>query len=95
MRITNKHLELQIERLNQVTNAPENPWTRADGKLTANIGSHYLSQSDGGVCVHRMMNTGGGVDTPVFYGHTPKRELFDRLVSYIAGIETGKQSRKN
>jgi len=90
MRTTIKDLELQIERLNQVTNAPENPWTRADGKLTANIGSHYLSQCYGGFCVHRMANTGGGVATPVSCGHIPKRELFDRLVAYIAGIEAGK-----
>ena len=92
MRITNKHLELQIERLNEITNSPKTPYTRAeDGKLTANVGNHHLSGAYGGFCVHRMANTSGGVSTPISYGHIPKRELYEKLVSYIAGIETGKR----
>jgi len=91
MRTTLKELESQIELLNQITNSPPTPYTRAeDGKLTANIGNHHLSRAYGGFCVHRMANTSGGASSPISYGHIPKRDLFERLVSYIAGIEAGK-----
>ena len=91
MRITNKQIEAQIERLNTVTNSPTAPYTRAeDGTLRANIGNHHLSGAYGGVCVHRMVNTSGGVSSPISCGHIPKRELYEKLVSYIAGIEAGK-----
>ena len=91
-RITTKMLEIRIDYLNELTDAPKEPYTKGeDGKLTANIGNHHLSFAYGGVCVHRTMNKGGGVDTPITYGHVPKRELFEKLVSFIAGIELGKK----
>ena len=90
-RITNKQIEAQIDHLNKLTGSPETPWARVDGRNTANVGNYHLSGAYGGVCVHRMENTGGGVSTPISYGHVPKRELYEKLVSFIAGIETGKQ----
>jgi hypothetical protein len=92
MRITNTHLELQIERLNELTNSPKTPYTPSEEGTPqqANVGNHHLSGAYGGFCVHRMANTSGGVSTPISYGHIPKRELYEKLASYIAGIETGK-----
>jgi hypothetical protein len=90
MRITNKQIEAQISHLNRITGSPETPWTRKDGRNTANIGNYHLSQAYGGACVHRMENTGGGVSTPICNGHVPKREIYGLLVAFIAGIETEK-----
>ena len=95
MRITLNQLEAQIEQLNSITNSPKSPWTQGtDGKLTANIGNHHLSRAYGGYCVHRMANTSGGASSPISDGHIPKRELYDRLVAYISGIEAGKRLSK-
>jgi hypothetical protein len=87
--VTIKQLQAQIERLNQLTGNPLAPYTRSDdGKLHGNVGNFHLSQAYGGVCVHRMANDCGGVTTPIFHGHRPKREAFGLLVAYIAGIES-------
>ena len=87
-RITDKQLQALVDRLNEITGSPKESWTRgANKKLRANIGNYYISGAYGGVCLHRMMNDGGGVTTPLTYGHVPKRELFNQLRAYIAGLE--------
>ena len=35
----------------------------------------------------RTMNEGGGIDCPIGQGHVPKRELFEKIDSFIRGIE--------
>lgn len=89
-RITTAQLETLIARLNRITNSPETPWTRVDGRHVANIGNYHLSGAYGGVCVHRMANTSGGVSSPIVGHHVPKRELFELLYAYIRGIEFAK-----
>ena len=91
MRITNKKLNETIDLLNQITNSPATPWSKVGGKLVANVGNYHLYEAYGGACVHRMANTSGAAESMVTYGHVPKRELFNRLVSYIAGVEAGKK----
>lgn len=87
-RITNKQLEHLVDRINELTGSPKTAWTRQpDGSLRANIGNYHISGAYGGVCLHRMMNDGGGVTTPLSYGHIPKRELYDQLRAFIAGLE--------
>lgn len=91
-RITNKMLENKIDYLNEITSSPKEPWSKnKSGKLIANIDNYHISGAYGGVCVHRMANEGGGVTTPIVYGHVPKRELYNALCSYINGIEFGKK----
>jgi superoxide dismutase len=88
-RITNKHLEGMIARLNRLTNSPAKPYERNEaGRLVAQIGNYHLSQAYGGVCLHRMHNEGGGVTTPLSGGHVPKRELYEQIYAFIRGIET-------
>ena len=85
-RITIKHLRALCDRLNEVTDSPMTPWrTNVEGRQVASIGNFHISQAYGGYCVHRMHNEGGGVTTPVSYGHIPARELFDRMHSFIDG----------
>ena len=85
-RITESHLQAKIDRLNRVTGSPAEPYT--DGK--ANIGNYHLSHAYGGVCLHRMHNSGGAVSSPLSTGHVSKRELAGLLSSFIAGIESTK-----
>ena len=87
-RITQSMLEKRVEYLNKITGSPETPWVRdADGNFTSNIGNYHLSGAYGGVSLHRMMNESGGIEDVFSCGHTPKRELFNRLCSFIDGYE--------
>jgi len=87
MRITQKDLEQKATLLNEITRSPLTAWTRTDGKNTANIGHYYVSQAYGGVNLMRNVNLGGGVSEPLSFGHVPKRELYQMLCAFIAGIE--------
>ena len=91
-RITINMLESKLAYLNRITENPPTQYTLdAEGKYTANIGNYHLSQCYGGVCVHQIMNEGGGVTVPLTDGYRPKREVFTELSAFIRGIEAGKQ----
>ena len=87
MRITQKDLEQKVTLLNEITGSPLTHWTRANGKITANIGHFYVSQAYGGVNLARNVNLGGGVSETLSCGHMPKKELYQMLCAFIAGIE--------
>lgn len=88
-RITEKNLEALCTRLNKLTGNPEQPYSVKLGAdhHTANIGNYHLSHAYGGVCLHQMMNESGGVHSVFGMGHGTKRELYDQLRAFIAGIE--------
>lgn len=81
-RVTEKQLQAVVDRLNRITNSPMSPYL--DGK--AQPGNYHLSHAYGGVCLHRMVNEGGGVSSPLSTGHIPKRELLNLMHAYISGI---------
>lgn len=83
-RITDKHLEAIVARINTITKSPVSPYI--DGK--AQVGNYHLSHAYGGVCLHRMHNEGGGVSDPLSCGHVSKRQLADMLYAFIAGINS-------
>jgi len=85
-RITKKQLVARIETINSILNRPLTPYTRTDDKLVANIGNFSLSQAYGGYGVHLMANDGGGVSCPIWDGHIPAREAYERLSSFIRGL---------
>ena len=86
-RITEKQLESLVQWVNELTNSPATSYTRAeDGKLSANIGNYHLYYAYGGVNLHRMTNTGGGVNTPLGEVTRTKRELFNQLHAFINGL---------
>ena len=90
MRITRKHLEPIIDRLNRLTGSPSEPWTNDGDKFRANIGNFHLSEAYGGYCLHRMSNEHGGVSDVFSSGHIKARDLYDQLHAYLRGIEFGK-----
>jgi hypothetical protein len=89
-RITKKQLIARIETINSILNRPATPYSQADGKLIANIGNFSLSQCYGGYCVHLMVNDGGGVSTPIWAGHIPARDAYERISAFIAGLQFSK-----
>ena len=87
-RITEKMLEIRVQRLNELTESPTESYkTGEDGRREAQIGNFHLSHAYGGVCVHRMSNLGGGVSCPLTNCHRPKREVFEELGAFLDGIE--------
>jgi hypothetical protein len=82
-RISIKDLERLTLIINEATGSPVVPY--ADGK--AQIGNYHISQAYGGVCLHRMHSEGGAITTPLCSYHEPKRDLYNRMVAFIAGIE--------
>lgn len=94
-RITDSMLQARIDRLNKLTGSPMAPYIQnANGKWEAQIGNFHLSHAYGGVCVHRMVNESGGCSTPIVYGHVTKRECFDALCAFMAGIEFSQQMQE-
>ena len=87
MRTSIKTLEYLVNQINELTNSPLTPYSRTGEKFTGNIGNFHISQAYGGVCVHRMANTSGGVNTPIWQGHISKREAESQIRSFIRGLE--------
>ena len=81
-RITDKDLEAIAARINRITGSPLEPYI--DGKVQ--IGNYHISHAYGGVCLHRMSNTSGGVSEPLSTGHVPKRELANLMYAFISGL---------
>ena len=93
MRITEKMLQHQVDYLNTLTGNPSKSWTfdEETKRSKANIGNYHLYFAYGGVCLHQMVNDGGGVTTPIGGGCVPKKELHQKLSAFISGIELGKK----
>lgn len=91
MRITKKILKSKLDTLNELLGVPKTAYSKdKNGKLSANIGTHYLSSGYGGVTVNRIINEGGGVTCPLGHGYVSNRELADKISAYIDGISLGK-----
>lgn len=88
MRTSISTLKALVNQINTLQGMPLEPYSRIDGKLQANIGNFHLSQAYGGVCVHRMANEHGGITTPIWGGHVPKREAENMIRAYISGMES-------
>lgn len=88
-RITEKHLQAMVNRLNKLTNSPTEYMT--NGKI--NVGYYHIDYAYGGVQLVRTMNEGGGVTCPLSNGHMPKRELYDQIWAFIRGIELAKEQQ--
>ena len=87
-RITNADLEHLVKRINDITKSPPEPYECVDGKYIPQPGCYHLSWAYGGVCLEKMHTSGSGV-TSVISGYGTKRELYEKMHSFILGIEAG------
>lgn len=103
-RITQKDLEYLVERINEVTGSPTTSYTKTKNavlaseqqkyqraEIKANIGNYHLDYAYGGVQLVRMVNEHGGITSISRSCHTPKRELYNWMQAFVAGIGLGKQ----
>ncbi len=88
MRVTMKHLEYLVARINRITGSPDKPYPPvSEGHRPANVGNYHLDCSYGGVALVRMHNEAGGIENVFGCGHVTKADLHNRLATFIAGIE--------
>ena len=89
-RITNRDLELMVNQLNAITDSPLETYSRnqENTRSIANVGNFHISSAYGGVALHRISNPSGSVSTPLGLGHVTKRELYDSMSAFLAGIES-------
>lgn len=85
-RITKKHLQAQVDRINKLTGSPLTRWSD-DGKM--NVGHFYISGAYGGYNLARIVNEGGGESCPLYTGHIPARELSGLMYAYLYGLMDG------
>ena len=85
-RITEKQLESLCQYINELTGSPLTAYTQTKDSFKANIGNYHISHAYGGVCLHRMVNEGGGIRTILTSGHVTKRELYNLMQSYAQGF---------
>lgn len=84
-RITLSMLENRINTINTMTNSPLKPYEKVDDKYKASIGNYHLYGAYGAYALHRIVNDGGGIKEII--GLSSKRELYNRMNSYISGLE--------
>lgn len=83
-RITESDLKKLCRVINDLTGSPAESYING----RAQIGNYHISFAYGGVCLHRMHSEGGAVTTPLCCYHEPKRDLHNRMLAYIAGLES-------
>jgi hypothetical protein len=86
MTITIKQIETLINQINIASGQAVEPYTRTNGKLVANVGTYLISQAYGGCQLQQLVNEGGGV-REITSGYVSKKELFNQLQMFLAGIE--------
>ena len=83
-RITERHLQAIVNRLNEITSSPMEPYTRdADERFVANVGNFHLDYAYGKVKLVRMGNESGGITSLTGFG--TKRETYNAIHAFMDG----------
>lgn len=90
MRVTLKHLESQVKRLNEITGSPIETWIRVDGKNISQLGNYHLDGAYGGWKLSRIVNKSGAIEDITRTGFVSKKELYHLISAYMDGIESTK-----
>jgi hypothetical protein len=86
-RITDRHLQAAVDRLNRITKSPMTTWTEHLGlPYTANAGNYHIDNAYGGVQLCRVCE-GGGTNNVLGCGFITKRNLYELIHAYIKGWE--------
>lgn len=90
MRTTKKELEAIVNRINLITNSPNESYVKKDNRYFAQVDNFHLSYAYGGVSLHRMCNESGGVDDVLSTGHIKMSELKTAMYAFIKGLSFNK-----
>ena len=83
---TIEELKALVNRINDLTGNDRDPCRHLDGKTVWSIGSYSLTGAYGGHGLEQVANESGGVRS-IIGGYLPKRDLADRMRSFIAGLQ--------
>ena len=86
-KITHKHLQAKVDYLNQLTGSNPEPYTRTDGKSSANVGNYRISGAYGGVSLHRMVCNSEGLRDVFSCGYVTKHKLCGLIDAYARELE--------
>jgi hypothetical protein len=90
-RITEKQLQAVVDRINRTLGTPMAPYSKdADGKYLPCGSAYLLDMAYGGYALHQMMPTGSGERDTLGCGHVTKRELWDRMHTFLTGLDAAK-----
>ena len=87
MRITEKQLQLLVDRINTACGHPLAAYSGGQ----PNALNYHLSFAYGGVSLHQMGANGGGTRDVFSCGHMPKRNLYDLMSAYLSGLSCVKE----
>lgn len=87
-RITAKHLDGLVDRINKITGSPPTPYTKTDTTFFPNAHNYHLDWAYGGVCLVRMCAEGSGITSISQIGFATKRNLYNWMSAYIDGFQT-------
>ena len=92
-RIKQKDLEMLVDRINEATDSPMASYRRTnDGTpFPSNIDNYHLDYAYGGVKLSRMVSTGGAIRNISTGGYGTKRELYEWMTAFLAGLSTSKE----
>lgn len=88
VRISEADLLKQVLIINKMTG---NPVDTYDSNGDINDGNYHLEYAFGGVRLLRI-KANGGFTNPLNTGFIPKKELYQGLLFFIAGLEAAKKS---
>lgn len=87
-RISERDLENVCKRINKATGNKEAAATwDENGKTIYNIGTYIFDAAYGGYQFQQIVSDGGSVRTISSGGYVPKRELYNQMQAFLAGIE--------
>lgn len=87
-RITEKQLQAVVDRINRTLGTPMAPYAKdTEGNYTPCGNAYLLDMAYGGYSLHQMMPTGSGERDTLGCGHVTKRDLYDRMHAFLAGID--------
>ena len=83
MRILTSDLDAVCRRINRTLNGTDETPVRVDGENAPDV--FWISGAYGGYSLYR--NSGAGAEDVFRCGHLPKRELYDRMQSFLTGVD--------
>lgn len=86
MRYTKKDLENLIDRINIAAKTPMETYIKKENKYIAQVGNYHLDWAYGGVRLVQIQNESGGISLPANHGFLSKRETYNILYSFLAGL---------
>lgn len=87
-RITNKDLDILVNRLNTLTNNPLKPYEQIDGKCVPQPGNYHLEEAYGGIKLCQQCDSGGSRNIST-QGYGTKKELCHFIHAMLIGLEMG------